>query len=198
MSPSEPSTPPPPSDARRASAPDVGATASSGRLCSPGPSCRASNLVLRVLALVLFVFGFVYLLEPGLSISSIQSIATAIGLHLPTPPPEPSGAFYGWIGFTFSYMMAASACALLASFEQGHARTAYLNVLLVLKGTSSLGGLALFLHGPPYAFYLSTFLVDGLLFLLTFYLRSHLLRHHEARAATLGEVLRSGSGAVEV
>jgi hypothetical protein len=146
--------------------------------CGKGPACGPTRIILLVLALVLYVFGFVYVLAPAYSISSIQSIANGIGLHLPVPPTEPSGFFYGWIGFTFAYMMAAASCALLASSPSPE-RPAYLNVLLVLKGTSSMTGLVLFVRGPAYAFYLSTFLIDGLLFLLVLVLRIHLTRRHE-------------------
>lgn len=138
-----------------------------------GPDDRLASLVLVVLALVLYVFGFVYALDPGMSASSIQSIALAIGLHTPPPPSDASPQFYSWVGFTFSYMMAAGTCSLLAS-RPSPERMAYLNILLVLKGTSSLGGLVLFVRGPEYAFYLSTFLVDGLLFLLVWFLRVRL------------------------
>lgn len=145
-----------------------------------GPDCRLASIILLVLALVLYVFGFVYALAPATSISSIQTIAVAIGLHLPKPPPEPPGFFYGWIGFTFSYMMAAGTCSLLAS-RPSPERMAYLNILMVLKFTSSMTGLVLFVRGPAYAFYLSTFLVDGLLFVLAVVLRTHLRRKHPLR-----------------
>lgn len=144
-----------------------------------GPTCKLSSIVLLVLALVLYVFGLLYFVDPNLSVSSIQGIAVSIGLHLPAAPSTSSGAFYGWIGFTFAYMMAAGTCAFLAS-RGPEGRTAYLNVLLVLKGTSATTGAVLFLAQAHYAFYLATVLTDGLLFVLVWFVRAHLVREHSA------------------
>ncbi len=158
-------------------APTPQAPAPSGRGHPSGPRCAWASIALLILALVLLVFGFFYLLEPGPSVSSINSIATTLGLHLPATPSNPP-EFRGWVGFTFAYMMGATACALMAALSRPPARDAYLNILMLLKGTSSLTGLGLFLAQAAYPFYLATFLTDGLIFLGVLLVRLHLTRSH--------------------
>ena len=142
-----------------------------------GPSCPWATVVLVVLGLVLLLFGLFYFLAPGPSVGSINGIAMTLGLHL-TPTPSEVPAFRGWVGFTFAYMMGATLCCLMAARTTAPARTAYLNVLLLLKGTSSLTGIGLFLAQAAYPFYLATFLTDGLIFVGVFILRRHLLASH--------------------
>ncbi|MDE1819722.1 MAG: hypothetical protein KGJ23_01880 [Euryarchaeota archaeon] len=148
-----------------------------------GPRCPQASLALLLLAVVLYVFGVFYVLDPSASVASIQGVATGIGLKLPAPPSEPSGYFYGWIGFTFAYMMAAATSSFFAARSSTESRTAYLNVLLVLKGTSSFTGIVLFVSQPHYAFYLATFLTDGLIFLGVWAIRAHLLHRHPTSSA---------------
>ncbi len=168
---------PPSSSEGNAAKVDAGEGRAGKHAC--GPSCPWATGVLVVLGLVLLLFGFFYLLAPGPSVGSINGIATTLGLHL-TPTPSEVPAFRGWVGFTFAYMMGATLCCFMAARTTAPARTAYLNVLLLLKGTSSLTGIGLFLAQAAYPFYLATFLTDGLIFLGVLLLRRHLLASHGA------------------
>lgn len=142
---------------------------------SLSPPDLLAEIVLYVLGVVLLVFGFFYLLEPSLSVSSINAIAVALGLHLP-PAPTDVPDFSGWLGFTFAYMMGATFCAFQAARIRAPERIAYVNVLLLLKATSSLTGLGFFLGEHEYPFYLATFLIDGLIFGVVLYVRTRLTR----------------------
>lgn len=161
-------------------------SAPGGRSRHPGgPDCSTASFALLVLAVVLYAFGAFYLVDPNLSVSSVDAIAQSLHLGLPATPPMAPGAFLGWVGFTFAYMVGAGSCALLAS-RGPDGREAYLNILLVLKGTSSLVGLGLFVAQPHYAFYLATFLTDGTILGIVWFVRQHLAKYHAAPPRATG------------
>lgn len=140
---------------------------------------RLDQIALATLGLVLLAFGFFYLLDPALSLSSIDTLAVHLGLGT-NPPNEPAGYDRSWLIFTFAYMMGATACCFLALLRPA-ASPVYLELLLLLKVTSSLTGLAFYLALDPYGFYLATFLTDGVIALIVFAIYRHVMRAHLAR-----------------
>lgn len=142
------------------------------------PICGTSSLVLTLLGVLFLLFGILYLAFPDPVVSLVSGSGRSLGLDSLPPSGSPS-AFGGWLVFTFAYMMGAAGAAFLAAFERRDP-IPYTRLLILLKFTSSLTALALFLIEARYAFYLVTALVDGLLGTLIGVVAVH-LRHHMER-----------------
>lgn len=149
----------------------------SGRLCPP------VQFGLVILGMILLIFGFFYVLAPATAISSVDTLASQVGVKT-LPPTEPNSYDRSWLIFTFAYMMGATACCFL-TLVRPDGRLAYLEILLLLKSTSSLTGLAFFLALNPYGFYLATFITDGVIFLAVLAIYLHIRRAHTPGSASL-------------
>ncbi len=154
------------------------------------PICRTSSLLLYALGAIFLLFGFLYVVYPMSTAQTIGQLGANLGL--PQPPSDHlEDSFGGWLIFTLAYMIGAAACSFAAGREPTEPAP-YLNILLVLKITSSLTGLTFFLTQDHYAFYLATFLVDGLLAFLIFGIRRHMGAEVETLKRT-GSALRGTS-----
>lgn len=141
------------------------------------PICFASSLLLYAYLLLFLVFGVLYLGAPDAVVGAVSSLGKSLGIDT-VPSSGSPGIFDGWLIFTFAYMMGAAAASFLAATAP-YDPLPYLRILTVLKVTSSMTGLALFLFVDPFAFYLATALVDGVIAVTIFMLFTHLRGHME-------------------
>ncbi len=141
------------------------------------PICRNSSVILYLLSILFLVFGVLYVAFPQTAVNDITQIGNALGLPAPTPA-QLADSFGGWLIFTFAYMVGATASSFLAAREPENPRP-YLDILVVLKVTSSGTGAVFFLTQAHYAFYLATALVDALLAVVVLVVRAHLLSDME-------------------
>ena len=126
---------------------------------------RKLRLLLRVWA-VIFALGAVdFFVFPYLTVRILNSTARSLGMHEVTALN--AGQDF-WLTLAVPYMILVAAFSWVA--QRGPKIGAQpVKFLLLAKASSSLTSLALFVFGGfPYAF-LANFIVDGLIFVITFW-----------------------------
>ena len=129
---------------------------------------RKLRLLLRVWA-VIFALGAVdFFVFPYLTVRILNSTARSLGMHEVTALN--AGQDF-WLTLAVPYMILVAAFSWVA--QRGPKVAAQpVQFLLLAKASSSLTSLALFVFGGfPYAF-LANFIVDGLIFVITFWFYS--------------------------
>ena len=126
---------------------------------------RRLRLLLRVWA-VIFALGAVdFFVFPYLTVRILNSTARSLGMH--EVPALNAGQDF-WLTLAVPYMILVAAFSWVA--QRGPKIAAQpVRFLMLAKASSSLTSLALFVFGGfPYAF-LANFVVDGAIFLITYW-----------------------------
>ena len=126
---------------------------------------RRLRLLLRVWAVVFALGAIDFFVFPYLTVRLLNSTARSLGMHSVTALN--AGQDF-WLTLAVPYMILVAAFSWVA--QRGPRIAAQpVRFLLLAKASSSLTSLALFLFGGfPYAF-LANFVVDGAIFLITYW-----------------------------
>ncbi len=115
---------------------------------------------LILLFLLAFVFvGAAFLFFPSEFLAFWNPLGKTLGMKELAEEAPPF-----WRIFSVAYMVMVCAAAVGVLLKKGEEKRPFLYLLLLGKGSSSLGGLLAFLFYPAFLF-LATFLADGVVFL---------------------------------
>jgi hypothetical protein len=124
------------------------------------------RLVLRIWAVIFTLGAIDFFVFPYLTVRILNSTAKSLGMH---EVVALNGGQDFWLTLAVPYMILVAAFAWVA--QRGTRIQAQpVQFLLLAKGSSSLTSLALFLLGGFAYPFLANFVVDGAIFLITYWL----------------------------
>jgi len=126
---------------------------------------RRLRLLLRIWAVIFALGAIDFFVFPYLTVRILNSTAKSLGMHEVTAL---NGGQDFWLTLAVPYMILVAAFSWVA--QRGRRIQAQLvQLLLLAKGASSLTSLALFVLGGLAYPFLANFVVDGAIFLITYW-----------------------------
>jgi len=126
---------------------------------------RRLRLLLRIWAMIFALGAIDFFVFPYLTVRILNSTAKSLGMHEVTAL---NGGQDFWLTLAVPYMILVAAFSWLA--QRGPRIQAQpVQLLLLAKGASSLTSLALFVLGGLAYPFLANFVVDGAIFLITYW-----------------------------
>jgi len=126
---------------------------------------RHLNVLLAISAAAYFVVGLAFVLMPEIILKALNLFSRIL---TPGLPEMPLSVEKFWLSMTFSMMMTIAALSYIAQ-RNVRKNKGYVIPVLISKAASSLSALCFFLFSARYFAYLVIFLVDGLIFWITFF-----------------------------